>query len=51
MIIKNAAFMSEYLTNKLSISITFETILKGRTAIAILVLVQSWTVTIKKSEL
>ena len=50
MIIKNAAFNFDLLTNKLSRSKEFDRIgvLKGQQAIAGLVLVQPWTVIIEK---
>ena len=50
MIIKNAAFTFDLLTNKFSGSKACETIecLNGQTVMAALVLVESWTVTIEK---
>ena len=49
-IIKNAAFIFNFLPNKISISVTFDElgVLNGRTALAELLLDQPWTVTIQK---
>ena len=51
MLINNAALTSDFLTQIVSISITFERVkcFNGRTAITGLVSVQSWTVTIKNN--
>ena len=50
MIIKNASFIFDFLTNKMSISITFEKISvpSGQTVLEEIVCDQNWTVTIQK---
>ena len=50
MSIKNAAFIFNFLTNKISISMTFQTLAipNGQLALAGPVLYQPWTVTIQR---